>query len=136
MVVYETDGHSFDVYRDLQKEILRKDGMDRGEALRNLELAAWNNYDISISDIIFLDGKPSHCHRMFFDYLDIREMVDNAICKLAEMSLTHRLMFVKDVGEIYVTKSENHQTNIDSEFLEAVSAYYLKEKRTMWRDGI
>ena len=131
MVMYETDGHCFDVYGDLRKEILRKDGMDR-----NLELAAWNNYDISISDIIFLDGKPSHCHRMFFDYLDIREMVDNAICKLAEMSLTHRLMFVKDIGEIYVTRSDTHQTNIDSEFLDAVSMFYLKEKRTMWKDGI
>ena len=65
---------------------------------------------------------------MFFDYLDDREMVEHAICKLAEFSLTHRMMYFTDDGRIFVTESNNHQTNIDAELLDTISRNYLGKK--------
>jgi hypothetical protein len=122
----ETDGYSFHLYGEDSSEIMWNNNMDMDMVLRNLELSAWNNYTLTIRDITFRNGVPFICHTMFFDYLDDGKMVESAICKLAELSITHRMMYMTDVGQIYVTKSENHQTNIDSELLDTISKYYLK----------
>lgn len=127
----ETGGYSFHLYGSDRQDILRNDHMDMDVALRNIELSSWNKYNLSIKDITCRNGIPFECHTMFFDYLDDREMVENAICKLAELSITHRMMYVDNVGQIYVTKSENHQTNIDAELLDTISRNYLR--KSTWR---
>ena len=124
----ETGGYSFHLYGADRREIMRNDHMDMDSVLRNIELAAWNKYGISISDITCENGIPMRCHRMFFDYLDDREMVEHAICKLAEFSLTHRMMYFTDDGRIFVTESNDHQTNIDAELLDTISRNYLGKK--------
>lgn len=124
----ETGGYSFHLYGDDSREIMRNDHMDMDSVLRNIELSAWNHYNLSIRDITCRNGIPFECHTMFFDYLDDEEMVENAICKLAELSITHRMMYMNDVGQIYVTKSENHQTNIDAELLDTISRNYLRKR--------
>ena len=122
----ETDGYSFHLYGSDRQDILRNDHMDMDVVLRNIELSAWNNENLSIRDITCEDGVPMECHTMFFDYLDDGKMVESAICKLAELSITHRMMYFTDDGRIFVTKSNDHQTNIDSELLDTISKYYLK----------
>ena len=123
----ETGGYSFHLDWDDQREIMQNDHMKTREFLVNLELSAWNNYGITIKDITFRRGYPISCHIMFFDYMDDGEMVEHALCKLAELSLTHRMMYMTDVGQIYVTESENHQTNIDADLLDTVSRTYLEK---------
>lgn len=124
----ETGGYSFHLYGNDSMEIMRNDHMRMEVFLQNLDLASWNGYGLTIRDITCEDGVPMECHTMFFDYFKREEMVEHAICKLAEMSLTHRMMYMNDVGQIYVTKSENHQTNIDAELLDTISRNYLGKK--------
>ena len=94
--------------------------MDMEVVRRNIDMAALNRETLTIRDIVFKDGSPSICKSMYFDYIERDKMVESAVSALAMFSLTHRLMFATYTGMIYVTESENHQTNIDAEFLDFI----------------
>lgn len=110
----------FRVYFAEKQNILGNDNMDMEVVRRNIDMAALNRETLTIRDIVFKDGSPSICKSMYFDYIERDKMVESAVFALAMFSLTHRLMFATYTGMIYVTESENHQTNIDAEFLDFI----------------
>lgn len=110
----------FRVYFAEKQNILWNDNMDMEVVRRNIDMAALNRETLTIRDIVFKDGSPSICKSMYFDYIERDKMVESAVSALAMFSLTHRLMFATYTGMIYVTESENHQTNIDAEFLDYI----------------
>jgi hypothetical protein len=116
----ETCGRDFRVYFAEKQNILGNDNMDMKVVRMNIDLAALNREHLTIRDIIFKYGSPIICKTMYFDYIDRDKMVESAVTALANFSLTHRLMFATYTGIIYVTESENHQTNIDAEFLDYI----------------
>lgn len=122
----ETGSWDSRIYSDERQNILWRDNMDMEVVRRNIDLAALNFESLTILDIVFKDGSPVICKTMYFGYIERDKMVESAVTALANFSLTHRLMFATYTGMIYVTESENHQTNIDAEFLD----YILKLK---WR---
>jgi len=124
-----TASYSYRLYNSDRHVVLNNDNMDIGEITRNLELSALDRASITINDIVFEGGTPVKCHRLFFDYIDDKEMVSHAICKLAELSMTHRMMYMTGDGDIFVTESNDGQTNIDCEFLDSISRHYLRRRK-------
>lgn len=122
----ETGSWDSRIYFAEKQNILGNDNMDMEVVRRNIDIAALNFDSLTILDIIFKDGSPIICKTMYFGYIERDKMVESAVSALANFSLTHRLMFATYTGMIYVTESENHQTNIDAEFLD----YILNRK---WR---
>ena len=116
----ETGGWDFRIYFAEKQHILWNDNMDMEVVRRNIDIAALNGEPLTIRDIIFKDGTPIICKTMYFDYIERDKKVESAVSALATFSLTHRLMFATYTGTIYVTESENHQTNIDAEFLDYI----------------
>ena len=49
--------------------------------------------------------------------------VDDLVARMAELSLTHRVMHVTG-SSIYVTESEDHQTNIDADLIDAITRVF------------
>ena len=116
----ETGGWDSRIYSAEKQNILVNDNMDMEIVRRNIDIAALNCEHLTIMDIIFKDGSPTICKTMYFGYIERRKMVESAVSTLAMFSLTHRLMFATDNGTIYVTESNDHQTNIDAEFLDYI----------------
>ena len=116
----ETGGWDSRIYSAEQQYILRCDNMDMEVVRRNIDIAALNFENLRIQDIIFKDGIPTICKVMCFDYMERDKMVESAVSTLAMFSLTHRLMFATYHGTIYITESDDHQTNIDAEFLDYI----------------
>jgi len=116
----ETGGWDSRIYFAEKQNILGNDNMDMEVMRRNIDIAALNHEHLTIRDIVFKDGTPTICKTMPFFYIDRRRMVESAVTALANFSLTHRLMFATYTGTIYITESKDHQTNIDSEFLDFI----------------
>lgn len=116
----ETGGWDSRIYFAEKQNILGNDNMDMEEVRRNMDVAALNSCDLTIRDIIFKDGTPIICKTMHFDFIERDKMVESAVTALANFSLTHRLMFATYTGKIYITESEDHQTNIDAELLDYI----------------
>ena len=49
--------------------------------------------------------------------------VDDLVARMAELSLTHRVLHVTG-SSIYVTESEDHQTNIDADLVDAITRVF------------
>ena len=124
-----TASYSYRLYNSDRHVVLNSDNMDMGEITKNLELSALDKASITINEIVFEGGVPVKCHRTFFDYIDNEEMVSHAICWLAELSMTHRMMYMTGDGGIFVTESNDGQTNIDYEFLDSISRHYLGRRK-------
>lgn len=75
---------------------------------------------LTINDITFKDGRPFGFQQIHFTNID-RDIKDKFIEFLARISLTHRLMFVESDGGVFVTESEDGQTNIDAELIELLA---------------
>lgn len=105
------------------KNIMWNDNMEKGGILINLDLAALNAENPCIHEVVFKFGVPHTVNVEFYDYYDRDVLVDKLMCRLAELSLTHRIMFTEDNGSIYVTESKDHTTNIDTDVLEAIKKF-------------
>lgn len=113
-------------YSDIVAEarnVMRNDKMEKGGILINLDLAALNAENPCIHDVVFKFGVPHTINVEFYDYYDRYVLVDKLMCRLADLSLTHRIMFTEDNGNIYVTESKDHTTNIDTDVLEAIKKF-------------
>lgn len=116
----ETGGWDSYIYSAERQTILWYDNMDMEVVRRNIDCAALNLEFLKIKNIIFKDGSPIICKTIYFDCMEWSKMVESAVSALATFSLTHRLMFATHNGTIYLTESEDHQTNIDAEFLDFI----------------
>jgi hypothetical protein len=103
--------------------IMWNDKMDKGGIIMNLDVAALNAENPCIREVTHKFGVPDTVNVEFYDYLDRDVMVDRVMCRLADLSLTHRIMFTEDNGNIYVTESKDHTTNIDTDVLEAIKKF-------------
>jgi hypothetical protein len=87
-----------------------------------------SDFPLVVKIILFENGKPSRYLPKTF----VGSECDKFIDYLAGISLTHRIMFVRN-GYIFVTESEDHQTNINDlvidEFLKLYKRVYPEEKR-------
>jgi hypothetical protein len=73
-----------------------------------------------VINVIFKNGRPFGFQYTRFTNIDLNTK-EQFIEFLAKISLTHRLMFVESDGGIFVTESEDGQTNIDAELIETLA---------------
>ena len=77
----------------------------------------WQMSVLRVYDIKFKDGHPHYVKIVgFTDYSD-RDM-EEFIEFMFDVSLTHKVMFVDKDGRIFITKSDDGQTNIDADLIE------------------
>ena len=105
-------------------DIIRNDGYFTIKDIKWMDRA---DFPLVVKIILFENGKPSRYLPKTFAGADCDKFIDY----LAGISLTHRIMFVKN-GYIYVTESLDHQTNINDivieEFLKLYKRAYPEEK--------
>lgn len=73
-----------------------------------------------VINVIFKNGRPFGFQYTRFTNIDLNTK-EQFIEFLAKISLTHRLMFVESDGGIFVSESEDGQTNIDAELIETLA---------------
>lgn len=78
---------------------------------------SWQKSVLTVYDVKFKDGHP-HSFRAvgFTDYNDRDK--EEFLEFMFDISLTHKVMFVDKNGRIFITKSDDGQTNIDADLIE------------------
>lgn len=80
-----------------------------------------NNFDINIKNIICDECGPAFVQNLFYDPND----KDGIISDLSEISLSHGIIYIGPILNhqdncIGVAETPNHQTNIDSDVIDAI----------------
>ena len=77
-----------------------------------------------VYDVQFKDGHPYGIRMMgFTDYHD--RDIDEFVEFMHHMSLTHKVMYVEENGYVFITESNDGQTNIDADMIVAMlNAYH------------
>ena len=77
----------------------------------------WQMSVLRVYDIKFKDGHPHYVKLVgFTDYNDRNK--EEFLEFMFDVSLTHKVMFVDKDGRIFITKSDDGQTNIDADLIE------------------
>ena len=104
-------------------DVERKNGMPV-ETMKKLA-SNWT-YDktvLRVYDIQFKDGHPFGVRQFgFTDYYD--KDIDEFVEFMFDVSLTHKVMYVEANGYVFITESEDHQTNIDADLIDAMLNAY------------
>ena len=109
--------------------IMKQDNMDKKDMLTNLDLSALNDEAIRIIDVKF--NMPLSITIELYDYIDRTRMVDAVSYRMSELSLTHRIMYATNNGDIYVTESKDGSTNIGLDIMEAINKFKKYWKHRM-----
>ena len=104
-------------------DVERKNGMSV-EVMKKLA-SNWT-YDktvLRVYDIQFKDGHPFGVRQFgFTDYYD--KDTEEFVEFMFDVSLTHKVMYVEANGYVFITESEDHQTNIDADLIAAMLNAY------------
>jgi len=110
----------------LRSEILDiecKNGMPVEIMMRRMSKWSYDKSVLRVYDIQFKNGHPFSFRLFgFTDWhdRDIEEFVEF----MHQMSFTHKVMFVEENGYVFITESNDGQTNIDADLLEAMLNAY------------
>jgi len=87
----------------------------------------WNrqNSVLRVYDVQFKNGHPFGIRQFgFTDYHD--RDIDEFVEFMHQMSFTHKVMYVEENGYVFITESNDGQTNIDADLITAMlNAYKL-----------
>ena len=78
---------------------------------------------LRVFDIQFKDGLPHSFRAVGFTDWCCRSK-DEFIEFMANVSLTHKVMFVENNGGVFITESDDGQTNIDADLIDAMLNAY------------
>lgn len=78
---------------------------------------------LKVMEVKFKDGHPCYFKRVGFTDWNNRDK-DEFVEFMFDISLTHKVMFVDKYGGIYITKSDDGQTNIDADLIEGMLNAY------------
>ena len=73
-------------------------------------------------------GKPYGFQTMNFPTIDLEEK-EKFMEFMAGLSLTHKLMFLDNYGNIFVTESNDGQTNIDADMIDMMVSSVFQERQ-------
>jgi hypothetical protein len=103
--------------------IERKNGMPVEIMKKRASNWTYNNSVLRVYDIQFKDGHPFGVRQFgFTDYYD--RDTDEFVEFMFDVSLTHKVMYVEANGYVFITESEDHQTNIDADLIAAMLNAY------------
>lgn len=104
-------------------DVERKNGMSVETMKKLASNWTYDNTVLRVYDIQFKDGHPFGVRQFgFTDYYD--RDTDEFVEFMFDVSLTHKVMYVEANGYIFITESEDHQTNIDADLIAAMLNAY------------
>ena len=104
-------------------DVERKNGMSVETMKKLASNWAYDKTVLRVYDIQFKDGHPFGVRQFgFTDYYD--RDTDEFVEFMFDVSLTHKVMYVEDNGYVFITESEDHQTNIDADLIAAMLNAY------------
>jgi hypothetical protein len=111
------------VFRRDQKDIETNNGMSVKNMVKIMSQWSLQKSILRVYDVKFKDGHP-HQFRVvgFTDYNDRGK--EEFLEFMFDVSLTHKIMFVDIGGHIFITKSDDGQTNIDADLIERMLNAY------------
>ena len=83
----------------------------------------WQKSVLKVFDVKFKDGHPHRFKLVGFTDWNARDK-EEFLEFMFDVSLTHKVMFVDKYGDIYITKSDDGQTNIDANLIDAMLNAY------------
>ena len=106
-----------------RRDIDRKNGMSVETMKKLTSNWTYDNTVLRVYDIQFKDGHPFGVRQFgFTDYYD--KDIDEFVEFMFDVSLTHKVMYVEANGYVFITESEDHQTNIDADLIAAMLNAY------------
>jgi len=110
----------------LQSDVIhvtRGNGMSTAKMMDIVSRWTLGGCILKVFDVRFKDGIPhSFCPVGFTDWCCRSK--DEFIEFMAEVSLTHKVMFVEGNGHVFITESDDGQTNIDADLIEGMLNAY------------
>ena len=83
----------------------------------------WQKSILRVYDVKFKNGHPHYVRIVgFTDYND--RSMEEFLEFMFDVSFTHKIMFVDKDGRIFITESNDGQTNIDAELIDAMLNAY------------
>ena len=94
------------------------------EVMMNI-MSQWNlpYYVLIVYDVKFKNGHPRYYRSVRFTERNDRSK-NEFVEFMFDVSLTHKVMFVDKYRTIFITESENGQTNIDANLIEGMLSAY------------
>ena len=94
------------------------------EVMMNI-MSQWNlpYYVLIVYDVKFKNGHPRYYRSVRFTERNDRSK-NEFVEFMFDVSLTHKVMFVDKYRTIFITESENGQTNIDANLIERMLTAY------------
>ena len=114
--------HTFTLQSDVH-ELEAKNGMPRGVMVNIMSKWNWQMSVLRVYDIKFKDGHPHYFRTVGFTDWNNRDK-EEFLEFMFDVSLTHKVMFVDEYGGIFITKSDDGQTNIDADLIEEMLNAY------------
>ena len=84
---------------------------------------SWQKTVLRVYDVKFKDGHPKYIKVVGFTDWNDRDK-EEFLEFMFDVSLTHKAMFVDKGGLIFITKSDDGQTNIDADLIDAMLNAY------------
>ena len=100
-----------------------KNGMPIEVMVNIMSKWSWQKTVLRVYDVKFKDGHPKYIKVVGFTDWNDRDK-EEFLEFMFDVSLTHKAMFVDKGGLIFITKSDDGQTNIDADLIDAMLNAY------------
>ena len=114
--------HTFTLQSDVH-ELEAKNGMPMEVMLCIISQWTFQNTVLKVFDVKFKDGHPHYFRTVGFTDHNYKSEEDFQEF-MFDVSLTHKVMFVDEYGGIFITKSDDGQTNIDADLIDGMLNAY------------
>jgi hypothetical protein len=114
--------HTFALQSDVH-DLEAHNGMPMEVMMSIMSQWTFQNTVLKVFDVKFKDGHPNCFRTVGFTDHNYKSEEDFQEF-MFDVSLTHKVMFVDKYGGIFITESENGQTNIDADLIEGMLNAY------------
>ena len=105
------------------RELEAYNGMPTEVMMNIMSQWNWPFYVLIVYDVKFKNGHPRYYRGVRFTERNDRSK-NEFVEFMFDVSLTHKVMFVDKYKIIFITESENGQTNIDANLIEGMLTAY------------
>ena len=104
-------------------DIESKNGMSVEAMMDRMSKWSWQKSVLMVYDVQFKNGHPFGIRQLGFTDFHDRD-IDEFVEFMHQMSFTHKVMYVEENGYVFITESNDGQTNIDADLITAMLNAY------------
>ena len=122
-ITSQSNVRELEAYNGMPTEVMMNI-MSQWKVMMNI-MSQWNwpYYVLIVYDVKFKNGHPRYYRSVRFTERNDRSK-NEFVEFMFDVSLTHKVMFVDKYRTIFITESENGQTNIDANLIERMLTAY------------